>query len=126
MPKGILLEINPVLPVRDIKKSINYYVDRLGFKFLFLDSEDNPAYAGVGRDKVILHQQKHDPKEFNNVEKLNLRFVTENIEQLFEEYSQKNVFHSKTDLRKTSWGTKEFAFFDPDNNGLTFYSDLSI
>jgi len=126
MPKGVLLEINPVLPVGDIKKSISYYVDRLGFKFLFLDSEDNPGYAGVGRDKVILHLQWHDPAEFDNVEKLNLRFVIENIEQLFEEYSQKNVFHSKTNLQETSWGTKEFAFFDPDNNGLTFYCDHSI
>jgi hypothetical protein len=22
------------------------------------------------------------------------------------------------------WGTREFAFFDPDRNGLTFYRDL--
>ena len=36
----------------------------------------------------------------------------------------RDVFHERTVLRETSWGTREFAFFDPDQNGLTFYCDL--
>ena len=27
-------------------------------------------------------------------------------------------------MRDTPWGTREFAFYDPDRNGLTFYRDL--
>lgn len=116
--------VHPVLPVKDVQKAIEYYVEKLGFDELFKDSEAAPKYAGVGRDKVELHLQWHDPVEFDNVEKLNLRFVIIDIEELFEEYKKQNIFHGQTALRDTEWGTREFAFFDLDNNGLTFYCDL--
>ncbi|MFT5287812.1 MAG: hypothetical protein ACI8TQ_004000 [Planctomycetota bacterium] len=45
------------------------------------------------------------------------------IGALFGEYKAARVFHHATTLRSTGWGTREFAFFDPDNNGLTFYAD---
>lgn len=54
-----------------------------------------------------------------------LRIVVENIEELFEEYKDLGVFHDKTSLKATPWGTKEFAFYDPYMNGLTFYRDLN-
>ena len=53
-----------------------------------------------------------------------LRFVVLDVQALFEEYRDQGVFHVKTAVRETAWGTREFAFFDPDQNGLTFYCDL--
>ena len=53
-----------------------------------------------------------------------LRIVTQNIESLFQEYGDKNIFNPHTLLRETAWGTKEFAFYDPFKNGLTFYRDV--
>jgi hypothetical protein len=46
------------------------------------------------------------------------------IEKLFDEFKAAGVFHEQTALRDTQWGTREFAFFDPDQNGLTFYRDI--
>ncbi len=104
--------------------AIEFYVARLGFVLLGKDSPTNPRYAVVRRDHVELHLQWHDPAEWAAVERPMLRFVVPAIQDLFEEYEQMNVFHERTVLRETSWGTREFAFFDPDGNGLTFYCDL--
>jgi uncharacterized glyoxalase superfamily protein PhnB len=52
-----------------------------------------------------------------------LRCAVSDVDALFEEYQDKGVFHARTTLRDTDWGTREFAFFDPDRNGLTFYQE---
>ena len=118
------LDVNPVLPVRNVTTAINYYADRLGFRPLYQDRADNPMYASLRRDSVELHVQWHAEESFDVVEKLSLRFVIADVDALFAEYQQKNVFHERSALRETPWGTKEFAFYDPDGNGLTFYCDL--
>ena len=58
------------------------------------------------------------------VDTLALRFVIDDVDGLFEEYSDKGVFHSRTALADTAWGTREFAFYDMDGNGLFFYRNL--
>ncbi len=124
MDRAKIDAINPVLPVKDVKTSVEYYVSRLGFAFAFADSHEDPKYAGVVRDNVEIHLQWHDLSEWDRVERPSLRFVVPEVELLFEEYKTKNVFHEGTSLHETPWGTREFAFFDLDNNGLTFYCDL--
>ncbi len=54
-----------------------------------------------------------------------LRFVVPAVLEVFDEYRDKGVFHERTALRDTPWGTREFAFYDPNQNGLTFYCDLA-
>ena len=34
------------------------------------------------------------------------------------------MFHEDTRLRNAPWGTREFAFWDLNHNGLTFMRDL--
>lgn len=118
------ITINPVLPVRNVAKAIAQYVEKLGFTLLFQDDPDNPMYAGVKRDNVELHLQWHDESTFDVVDQLNLRFVINDIDALYAEYQPSGLFHNNTQLRTTPWGTKEFAFYDIDGNGLTFYKDL--
>lgn len=124
MRKAEFKAVHPVLPVRNVGDAIEYYTGKLGFKSVFVDSTKVPRYAGVIRDRVELHLQWHDEADFASVEKPSLRFFVDGVDELFEEYKPKEVFHSQTALRDTPWGTREFAFFDPDNNGLTFYRDL--
>lgn len=122
MPR--LESVQPVLPVRDLTAAIGFYVGRLGFELAFADSPNDPGYAGVRRDGVELHLQWHASEEWDRVERPHLRFVVPDVEALFEEYAEQGVFHEHTELRRTDWGTREFAFYDPDMNGLTFYRDL--
>ena len=124
MTRARLKAVHPVLPTRDVRASISFYVDRLGFTLLGQDSPTDPRYAVLKRDDVGLHLQWHDPSDWKSVEKLMLRFVAPEVEDLFEEYRRAGVFHARTMLRDTPWRTREFAFFDPDGNGLTFYRDL--
>lgn len=123
--KGYLHQIHPVLPVKDVVEALDFYVNRLGFKIAFADDEKNPKYAGILRDAIEIHLQWHDAVEWEvEIDHPMLRIVTQNIEELYEEYSEKDVFHAHTLLRETAWGTKEFAFYDPFKNGLTFYRDV--
>ena len=119
-----LVQVQPVLPSQDVTRSIAFYVDKLGFSVAFQDSPSHPRYAGIRRDQVAIHLQWHAPDEWDRVERPMLRFVVNATEKLFKEYERSGVFHAETKLRDTPWGTREFAFFDPDMNGLTFYEDL--
>ena len=118
-------QVQPVLPVKDVAASIGYYVGRLGFELAFADSTDNPGYAGLRRGGVEIHLQWHDEAEWERVERPMLRFVVPEVDALFAEYEPQDVFHDGTALRNTAWGTREFAFYDIDGNGLSFYRDLT-
>ena len=114
-----------MLPSRDVAAAIGFYVGRLGFALAFADSTRDPGYAGLRRDGIELHLQWHDEEEWSRVERPMLRFVVPEVEALFEEYRDQGVFHERTALRRTPWGTREFAFYDLDMNGLTFYRALA-
>lgn len=115
--------VHPVIPSRDVARSVAFYVDRLGFTFLGQDDADAPRYAVVERGGAQIHIQWHDPAEWSAVERPSLRFYVTGLDALHAEYEPHGVFHERTKIRDTPWGTREFAFFDPDRNGLTFYRD---
>jgi uncharacterized glyoxalase superfamily protein PhnB len=123
----------PVLPVRDLGAAVTFYTERLGFTFTFgdrvgaplLDGRGAPGYAGVRRDGVELHLQWQDDEAFKKgtVGLAMLRFLVADLDALFDEYAGAGVFHDRTRLRETAWGTREFNVRDPDGNALTFYHD---
>ncbi len=121
----ILHQIHPILPVLNVVEALSFYVNKLGFKIAFADDSKNPTYAGVRRDHIEIHLRKHNTKEWElTIERLMLRIVTQHIEHLYQEYNFKNVFPKETKLKETDWGTREFTFYDPYKNGLTFYQNL--
>lgn len=125
MSKGYLHQIHPVLPVKNVVEALKYYVNKLGFVIAFADDSKNPFYSGIRRDNIEIHLQWHDAKEWEfTIDRPMLRIVTQNTQDLFDEYKTQNVFHKKTSLKNTAWGTREFAFYDLYKNGLTFYQDL--
>lgn len=114
--------IHPILGTRDLEKALAFYVDRLGFQIAFRDGATPPNYAGLRRDDVELHMQFQYEHEMSTTR---LRFLVDDPDALFAEYQSKDVFHEGTKLASTPWGTREFAFYDIDGNGLTFYRDLT-
>lgn len=119
-----LHQIHPVLPVKNVLESLKFYVNKLGFTIAFANDSKQPTYAGIRRDDIEIHLQWHDAKEWDvEVDRPMLRIVTENVDILFQEYNFKNVFNKDTKVRNTDWGTKEFAFYDNDKNGLVFYQN---
>lgn len=122
--KSVFQAVHPVLPIRDMVTSLEFYVTKLGFTIKYVDKVDAPRYASVLRDNTEIHLQWHQEENWQQMNASSLRFVIDDVGLLFEEYKDKGVFHERTKLRKTDWGTEEFAFYDPDMNGLTFYRDL--
>lgn len=121
MSDGYIQSVHPVLPVRDVIASLRYYTEKLGFEIAFADDARNPMYAGIRRDGIEIHLQRHDASNWKHMSASSLRFVVKDIEALYDTYKTQGVFHKNTSLKETSWGTREFAFYDPDKNGLTFY-----
>lgn len=116
-------EVHPILPVRDLEKAIAYFVERLGFGLAFRDPSAPDKYAGVRRDGVELHLQWQFEKDMPKRGALMLRFFVDDPDALYGEYQTQDVFGPQTQLRDTPWGTREFAFFEPEGTGLTFYRD---
>lgn len=114
-------EVHPILGTRNLEKALAFYVERLGFTLAFRDPSGPTNYAGVRRDRVELHFQWQDEREMSTTR---LRFFVDDPDSLFAEYRDKHVFGERTHLADTPWGTREFAFYDPDGNALTFYRDL--
>ena len=123
MPQtNTFLSVHPVLPVQDVLRSIKFY-DRLGFTTVLAYPDDEPGYAVVKKDTVAIHLQLHAAEEWERVERPMLRFKVSDAQTLLDEYRRTGAFHEQTDVRFTDWGTLEFAFFDPDMNGLTFFQE---
>jgi catechol 2,3-dioxygenase-like lactoylglutathione lyase family enzyme len=114
-------QVNPILGTRDVERAVSFYVDRLGFKLKFRAGSPPCEYVGFIRDGVELHMQFQYPHEMGT---LRLRIHVDDPDALYAEYSGKDVFCDRTGLRNTSWGTREFATYDPDRNALTFYAHL--
>jgi catechol 2,3-dioxygenase-like lactoylglutathione lyase family enzyme len=121
-----LQKVLPVLPARDVNEAIRFYVDRLGFELAFRDPTSPDDYAGIRRGHVVLHLQFQFEKDFQKgtAGQAMLRFVVDDAAALFDEYKDKGVFHDRTALRDTTFGTREFSFWDINRNGLTFLQIL--
>jgi len=115
--------VHPVLMVRDVAASIRFY-QLLGFQSAFSDSPTDPKYAGVRRDRVELHFQWHDAKDFSTGDRPTYRFVVAEVDELSNEFSARHADLDRTEVRNTPWGTREFHVRDPDRNGLQFYRVL--
>jgi uncharacterized glyoxalase superfamily protein PhnB len=125
-PGSDLSNVIPVLPARNVADAIRFYVDKLGFQVAFQDPVIDPQYAGVRRGPAMLHLQFHFEEEVakGTAGQCVLRLVVDDLDALYWEYADKGVFHAGTELRDTEWGTREFAFWDLDHNGLTFMCGL--
>jgi catechol 2,3-dioxygenase-like lactoylglutathione lyase family enzyme len=119
----MLKQVQPIIPSKDVASLVDFYVQRLGFSLVFI-AREHPAYAVIRRDDVELHLQWSDPREWGSGDRPMFRFLVTDLDSLFSEFSTKGVFHPETALRETQWGTREFAFYDSDRNGLTFYLNL--
>lgn len=113
----------PVLFVRDVSASAEFYRDQLGFQIDFLHGRP-PFYGAVSRDGARLHLKfVHDavfgPGRVED-EGLIMAFVTvDDIKALYTEYQARGVRFSQA-LTKQAWGGTDFHVSDPDGNRIAF------
>ena len=117
----MLTDIIPKLPMRDRTLTRNYYVDKLGFKYIGSDYFEQ--YLIVEKDNLQIHFFEFkalNPKE--NYGQVYIR--TKNVDELYQTLLINKVeIHPNGHLENKPWQQREFSLLDPDNNLLTFGQD---
>ena len=123
--KATLVAAEPQLFVANIKASLDFFSQKLGFEIVFEYGEP-PFYAQVKRDGAqlnlrCLHSPAIDPELRKREELLAAMTVdtAKEIKQLFLEFQSANVMFFQT-LKKQPWDARNFIVKDPDGNLLLF------
>jgi len=111
MAKKKFIRNGPHLPVKDLRQTISYYRDTLGF------SEEWTAGSrdgGISRDDMRLLFAE-DPKFVNDINnfrhRLPLMWFVYNIDEIYSEFQNREIVIVDK-LKYRSYGLREFAFID--------------
>ena len=120
--KATIVSAEPQLFVTDIKRSCEFFREKLGFSLVFSYGKP-PYYAQVGRDAARLNLRCVERPAVRDREELLSVSMTvataEEIKLLFLEFQSAGVAFHQT-LKKQPWGAKNFVVKDPDGNLLLF------
>ncbi|WP_422105702.1 bleomycin resistance protein [Winogradskyella sp.] len=118
--KKHLLRGIPVLASLNIKKTVEFYKNKLGFDRVgYLD--DN--YAVIARDNFVVHFWRCNDKI--HPENTSCYVDVEDIDTLYNELSPFNVIHPYGKLEDKPYGMREFAILDEDGNLIKFGQEIS-
>jgi len=114
----------PVLLVRDVTASADYFRDRLGFSYDKMWG-DPPDFCMVVRDghTVMLSQAPADAALVSNwrvVDKMwDIYFWVDNVDAIYEEFQQRGAIIDYS-LGIKPYGVKEFGVQDVDDHDIAF------
>jgi len=118
--------ISPFFIVSDIKASVDFYVNKLGFKVIYMGPDDGPYWAMIGRGPVsiMLKAIADDIKPIPNHTRHEWArwdaFVSaDEPDQLFEEFNSAGVTF-KEPIHNNSDGLRGFEIIDADGYILFF------
>jgi uncharacterized glyoxalase superfamily protein PhnB len=124
--KAMIVRAEPQLLVTNLKRSCEFFQQKLGFSLVFSYGEP-PYYAQVRRDAACLNLRCVErsvigPTIRDRDELLSVSMTVataDELKLLFLEFQSVGVtFHQK--LKKQPWGAKNFVVKDPDGNLLLF------
>jgi len=113
----MLTDIHPKLPMRNKAVTRAFYSDNLGFKSF--GNTDYDGYLMMEKDQIQIHFfEFKDLNPNDNYGQVYIR--TNNIDSFYQSLLDNKVrIHPNGQLETKTWGQKEFAVLDPDNNLLT-------
>jgi len=124
--KATIVTAEPQLLVTDIKRSCEFFREKLGFSLVF-SYGDPPYYAQVARDAAHLNLRGVRGRVIQATARGGEELLSASmtvataaeIKLLFLEFQSAGVtFHQR--LKKQPWGAKNFVVKDPDGNLLLF------
>lgn len=118
--------ISPFFIVADLKASVAFYVDKLGFEIRYMGPDDDPFWAMIGRDNItiMLKAIADDIKSIPNHTRhewarWDAYISTNDPDALFEEYNSVGItFHQP--LKNDGDGLRGFEVADADGYVLFF------
>jgi hypothetical protein len=112
MTKAIkFIRNTPQLPVKNLRMTLDYYLDKLGFtdEWVFGDKDGGLRKVEL---RLLFGEDSAFTNDVNNQQhRLSLMWFVDNIENVFLEYQRRNV-ELADGLRVHAYGLREFAFFD--------------
>lgn len=121
-----LTHIWPFFIVANLKTSVSFYTDKLGFEVRFTGPDDDPYWAIVGRDNIsiMLKTITPDVKPIPNHTRhewaaWDAYIATADPDTLFDEYRSNDVSFSKP-LHNNSDNLRGFELEDADGYVLFF------
>lgn len=121
-----LNSIWPSFIVANLKVSISFYVDKLGFELRFIGPDDDPYWAIVGRDNIaiMLKAVSPDVKPVPNRTRheyapWDAYIYTADPDTLFKEYASNGVTFSQP-IHDNSDNLRGFEIADTDGYALFF------
>ena len=112
MPKSKkFLKPLPHLPVKNLRLTLDYYRDKLGFidEWTFGTTD-----GGKRRDdlRLLFAEDEHFTNDINNKNhRLPLMWFVDNITDIYTEFKKRNI-EIADELRTHPYGLREFAFID--------------
>ena len=123
-----LAALIPMLSVSDLKRTMSFYGERLGFDILNSLGEPEPKWCMLGRDGVKIMFNQPPREEMNTLPRRAkdfqiFYFYPDDVVALHAAWKSKGL--SVSELRVTHYGMKEFELRDPDDYWLWFGQETS-
>ncbi len=109
-----LLKATPVLPALNIKETVYFYEQKLGFVVRHQEDE----YGIIVRDDVEIHFWKCADKKIP--ENSSCRVTVEGEDVIYRQAKQEAIVHSNAEIETKPWGMREFAIIDLNGNLVWF------
>jgi len=117
--------ISPTLAVRNMKQTIQFYRDSLGFEMgMTFPDADNPEYAALSKDGMVLMFIAAQNIGIGREEKLGVGVniymqIDGDIDEYYNEVKDKGV-KIMVDIKDEPYGIRDFMVEDIDGYKLTF------
>jgi len=121
--------LSPLLAVRNMKETIEFYKNALGFKMgMVFPDANNPEYADLSKDGMVLMFVPAQNVGIGSGEKLGVGVnmymeIDGNIDEYYAELKNKGV-KIVADIKDEPYGVRDFSIKDIDGYQLTFNRPL--
>lgn len=105
------MSAGPHLPVKNLRETLDYYRDTLGFYDEWTFGEKD---GGMRRDNLRLlffENESHVTLINHQNHRLPILWFVENVEDIFDEFQERKIKMADT-LKEHPYGLKEFSFID--------------
>ena len=106
--------LNAFIPVNDIRETLDYYRDQLGFCEEWTMGTD----GGIRRDDMRLifcQDPDYVPVINNDTYRFVLIWFVDNVDDIYREFKEERKIPIIKDIENKPWGIREFSIYD--NNG---------
>ena len=117
MKRKKFIRVNPHLPVRNLRQTLDYYRDNLGFyeEWTWTNDEGKVVDGWIRRDdmRLLFAEDPEFVDVINSYKKsrLPLMWFVDHIEEIFSEFQTREIEFADA-LQTHAYGLKEFAFVD--------------